>query len=868
MTESMTSETMGKVLIEDNPQGISVEALSMTGETIGKVTIEDDRTGMSVETLKRAFADQLFYLQGKYESLATNDDYYMALAYTSRDRLLRRWLKTLKTYNEKDVKTVYYLSAEFLMGRHLGNSLINLGLLGRATQAVQECGLDIHDLLEQEPDPGLGNGGLGRLAACFLDSLATLELPAVGYGIRYEFGIFTQAISEGWQVEIPDKWLRLGNPWEIVRPNEKVEVKFGGHTEIYHDEKGNPKVLWIPKERVMGLPYDTPVPGYNTVTVNTLRLWKAESSDDFNFQAFNSGDYDGAVASKMRSETISKVLYPNDNTPQGRQLRLQQQFFFVSCSLQDIIRHHLKANSGLDNLSDKAAIQLNDTHPAVSIAELMRLLLDEHGLEWDRAWRITQKTFAYTNHTLMPEALEKWTVSLFGDVLPRHLEIIYEINQRFLSDVKTWYPGDEGLLERLSLIEESGEKSVRMAHLACVGSHAINGVAALHTELLKQDVLKDFYKLWPEKFFNKTNGVTPRRWMLLSNPKLCSLINERLGSDYWLTHLDDLRKLEAFIDEPEFCDRWQQIKRSNKERLANYILLNNGIEVSTDSIFDVQVKRIHEYKRQHLAILHVITLYNRIKADPNAYVQSRTIIFGGKAAPGYFMAKLIIKLINAVAEVVNRDPDVRGRLKVVFINNFSASLGKLVYPAADLSEQVSTAGKEASGTGNMKFSMNGALTIGTLDGANIEIREEVGSENFFLFGLTAAQVYAIKAQGYNPRDYYHANPDLRVVIDRIASGYFSGGDPELFKPLIDSLMYHDDYLLFADYQDYIDCQDRVSLAYQDQAKWTRMSILNSARMGKFSSDRTIDEYAKEIWQVEPVAIELEDYSSASSGFQV
>ncbi len=827
---------------------------------VGQILVEDDRTGMSVETIKRAFADHLFYIQGKDESLATADDYYMALAYTIRDRLLRRWLQTMKTYQEKDVKTVYYLSAEFLMGRHLGNSLINLGIFDRAKQAIAESGLSLHDLLEQEPDPGLGNGGLGRLAACFLDSLATLELPAVGYGIRYEFGIFTQVISEGWQVEIPDKWLRLGNPWEIPRPSEQVEVKLGGHTEIYNDEKGNPKVRWIPETRLVGIPYDTPVPGYNTNTVNTLRLWKAESSDDFNFQAFNSGDYDGAVADKIRSETISKVLYPNDNTPQGRQLRLEQQFFFVSCSLQDIIRKHLRTHRSLDNLSDRAAIQLNDTHPAVSIAEMMRLLLDEHSLDWDKAWRITQRTFAYTNHTLMPEALEKWSIELFSRVLPRHLEIIYEINSRFLSDVHTWYPEDEEIIGRLSLIEEWPEKAVRMAHLACVGSHAINGVAALHTELLKKDVLRDFYKLWPEKFCNKTNGVTPRRWVLLCNPGLSELFTEKLGSDRWLTRMEELRKLEVFLNDPQFNQRWQQIKRQNKQHLADYIRHHNGIEVSPDSMFDVQVKRIHEYKRQHLAILHIISLYNRIKNNPDLSIAPRTFIFGGKAAPGYFMAKLIIKLINSVAEVVNRDPDVRGRLKVVFLKNFNASLAKSIYPAADLSEQISTAGKEASGTGNMKFAMNGALTIGTLDGANIEIREEVGPENFFLFGLTAEQVYEAKARGYNPMSYYESNPQLKAVIDRIASGYFSYGDHELFKPLVDSLMYRDDYLLFADYQHYIDCQDKVSETFLDQAHWTKMSILNSIRMGKFSSDRTIREYAQEIWQVQPVKVELEEYT--------
>lgn len=831
------------------------------------IQIEDDRTGTNIETLKRAFADNLFYLQGKYESLATQDDFYMALAYTLRDRLLSRWLKTLKTYLENDVKVVYYLSAEFLMGRHMGNSLINMHLYDRVRQAVEESGLNLDEILEHEPDPGLGNGGLGRLAACFLDSLATLEIPAVGCGIRYEFGIFTQAIRDGWQAEVPDKWLRFGNPWEIARPDQAVEVKFGGHTEMYHNEKGQFKVRWIPATRVIGIPYDTPVPGYDTNTVNPLRLWRAEASDDFNFDAFNAGNYDGAVAEKMRSETISKVLYPNDNTPQGKQLRLEQQFFFVSCSLQDIIRIHLMRHPDLHNLNDTAAIQLNDTHPAVAIAEMMRLLMDEHKMDWNTAWRVTQKTFSYTNHTLMPEALEKWPVSLFGYLLPRHLELIYEINHRFLEDVARWYPGDGDLLSRLSLIDESGEKYVRMANLACVGSHAINGVAALHTELLKQDTLQDFYKLWPEKFINKTNGVTPRRWILLCNPKLADLYSSKIG-DGWLKNLDELRQLEKYIDDPEFCEQWREIKLHNKRQLAEYIWEHNGIEVDPNSMFDIQVKRIHEYKRQLLDVLHIITLYNRIKQNPHIDIVPRTFIFGGKAAPGYFMAKLIIKLTNAVGDMVNNDPDVRGRLKVVFLANFNVSLGQRIYPAADLSEQISTAGKEASGTGNMKFAMNGSLTIGTLDGANIEIREEAGPENFFLFGLTAQEVANLKAKGYNPWDYYSKNGELKAVMDRIASGYFSHGDQELFKPLVDSLMHHDQYMLFADYQAYIDCQKEVAKAYRDRDKWTRMSILNALRMAKFSSDRTIKEYCDQIWDVQPVPIEMQEYSQENAALKI
>ncbi|NJN76770.1 MAG: glycogen/starch/alpha-glucan phosphorylase [Synechococcaceae cyanobacterium RL_1_2] len=760
----------------------------------------------------------------------------------------------------RNVKKVCYLSAEFLMGRHMGNSLINIGLYEQIKTAVEESGVDFDAMLEQEPDPGLGNGGLGRLAACFLDSLATLEIPAVGYGIRYEFGIFHQLIRNGWQVEIPDKWLRLGNVWEIARPEEAIEVKFGGHTETYHDGHRHDRVSWVPSSTVIAVPYDTPVPGYENNTVNTLRLWKSEASDEFDFDAFNSGQYDQAVGDKMSSETISKVLYPNDNTPQGRELRLKQQFFFVSASLQDIIRGHLKKYPNLDNLFESVAIQLNDTHPAVAIAEMMRLLLDEHGYSWDLAWDITQKTFAYTNHTLMPEALERWPVSFFQKLLPRHLEIVYHINHLFLEQIRAWFPGDEDFINRISIIEGFGDyQSIRMAHLACVGSHAINGVAALHTELLKQDTLKDFARISPDKFFNKTNGVTPRRWIKYSNQLLSELFTKKLGSTDWVKNLDELRKLESNLNDADFCKRWREIKHSNKARLAKYIKDHSNIDVDTNSIFDIQVKRIHEYKRQHLAVLGIIAMYNRIKCDPNADFVPRTFIFGGKSAPGYFMAKLIIKLINGVADVVNNDPDVRGRIKVVFIENFNVSLGQKVYPAADLSEQISTAGKEASGTGNMKFAMNGALTIGTLDGANIEIREEAGEENFFLFGLTAQEVNDRKNHGYNPMDYYHGNGELKTVIDYISNGHFSHGDREQFRPILDSLMNEDPYMLFADFQSYLDCQGKVSEAYRDQDKWTKMSILNSLRMAKFSSDRTIDEYCKEIWDVKPVPITVKSY---------
>lgn len=849
----------------DQLQGLPETAT--THRDLVQIRVEDDRTGTSVETLKRALADNLYYIQGKDEYFATPHDYYMALAHSIRDRLLQRRIRTAKTYADHESRVVYYLSAEFLMGRHLSNSLINMGLYERVQQALHESGLDLEELLEWEEEPGLGNGGLGRLAACFLDSLATLEIPAVGYGIRYEFGIFTQAMNNGWQVEIPDKWLGFGNPWEIARPDYRVEVSLGGRTEHYTDDLGRYRVRWVPWQTVLGIPHDMPVPGYGTTTVNTLRLWKAEASDDFNLQAFNAGDYFGAVANKMVSENISKVLYPSDDTIQGKELRLQQQYFFVSCSLQDIIRLHLRRHENLDHLHEKAAIQLNDTHPAVAIAELMRLLIDDHCYGWEHAWEITRKTFGYTNHTLLPEALERWPVSLFGRLLPRHLEIIFEINHRFLSEVQALFPDEPELLGRVSLIEEGDDKKVRMAHLACVGSHAINGVAALHTELLQRDVLKDFYRIWPEKFNNKTNGVTPRRWLLLSNPQLSQLITETVGPG-WVKNLDHLKGLEGSVEDPAFRERWRQIKLANKENLAAYIQEHNDITVNPHSIFDIQVKRIHEYKRQLLNALHIITLYNRIKRNPALDVVPRTFIFGGKAAPGYVMAKLIIKLINAVAAVVNNDPEVGDRLKVVFLADFSVSLGQRVYPAADLSEQISTAGKEASGTGNMKFAMNGALTIGTLDGANVEIREEVGPENFFLFGLTAEEVAHLKANHYNPWTYYETNPELKLILDQIASDCYSPGDAELFMPIVDALLHRDPFMLLADYQSYVECQELVDRVYRNADAWTRMSILNTARSGKFSSDRTILDYCREIWQVEPLPVEIEDYRQESAGLSL
>ncbi len=829
--------------------------------------IEDDRTGLGIETLRRAMADNLQYIQGRFQLGATANDLYMALAYTVRDRLLGRWLATQQTYLKPETRIVCYLSAEYLVGPHLGNNLINLGIYDIIKQAVEESGLNLAELLEQEEEPGLGNGGLGRLAACYMDSLSSLEVPAIGYGIRYEYGIFDQEIRDGWQVEITDKWLRYGNPWEIARSENAMKVKFGGYTEAYTDMHGLYQVRWVPHIVVLGIPYDTPITGYKVNTVNTMRLWKAEAPDSFDFRAFNQGDYYGAVSSKVTSENITKVLYPNDEQIQGKELRLQQQYFFVSCSLQDVIRVHLKAGNSLDTLHEKFAIQMNDTHPTISVAELMRLLLDEHGLVWDKAWEITQKTLSYTNHTLLPEALEKWSIELFGSLLPRHLEIVYEINSRFLNQLRIKFPGDLERMARMSIIDENGERYVRMAYLACVGSHAINGVAQLHSDLLKETTLHDFYELYPEKFKNITNGVTPRRWMVLNNVRLAKLITSKIGEG-WITHLDQLRQLEDFIEDPGFRHEWRNIKRAVKQDLAANILKRTGITINPDTLFDIQSKRIHEYKRQHLNVLHIVTLYNRIKQNPDIDLQARTFLFGGKAAPGYYMAKLIIKLINSVGEVVNSDPDVRDRLKVAFMPDYNVTNSQMVYPAADLSEQISTAGLEASGTGNMKFSMNGALTIGTLDGANIEIRQEAGAENFFLFGLTADEVLKVKAEGYNPASYYESNAELKGVIDLINSGHFSRGDTELFKPLTDKLMYQDPFLLFADYQAYIDCQDQVSAAYRDQEHWTRMSILNSARMGKFSSDRSIRDYCGDIWAAEPVTVEVEAYSQANAMLKI
>lgn len=803
-----------------------------------------------------SFTSHLIYSLAKDQYSATALDRYMSLALTVRDRLIERWISTQQRYYKKDAKRVYYLSAEFLMGRALANNLINLGLYDVARDAMKMLDLDIADLLEQEVDAGLGNGGLGRLAACFLDSLATLDIPAYGYGIRYEFGMFDQEIKDGWQVEKPDEWLRLGNPWEMPRPEYGVPVRFGGHVDEHSDDHGHLRVRWTGGEQVVGMAYDTPIAGYGCNTVNTMRLWRARASTDFDLRYFNEGDYEKAVLDKNRSETISKVLYPSDLKMFGKELRLKQQYFFVACSLHDLVRRHLVAYPNLDNFADKVAIQLNDTHPAIAIPELMRIFVDEHHLPWEKAWELTQASVGYTNHTLLSEALETWSVDLFQRLLPRHLTIIYEINRRFLRQVKSRFPYDEGRISRMSLIDEGSgafeSKRIRMAYLAVVGSHSVNGVAGLHTELLKADLLHDFHEMWPDRFNNKTNGVTPRRWLLAANPLLAEAITGRIG-DGWITHLDELAKLAAHADDPDLHKQLQGIKRQNKEQLARLIEAEHRLSIDRDSMFDVQVKRIHEYKRQLLNVLHVVALYLRIKKNPDLAMVPRTIIFGGKAAPAYVTAKVVIKLINSVAAVVNADPQVNGKMKVVFLANYRVSLAERIFPASDLSEQISTAGKEASGTGNMKFALNGSLTIGTLDGANIEIREEVGADNFFLFGLTSQQVQDLQRGGYRPRDFYEQNAELKAVLDLISSGFFEPEHPDVFRPLIQSLLDQDTYMLLADFQSYVDCQARVAEAFLDQKRWTRMAILNIAHMGKFSSDRTIREYAEGIWRVPPVA---------------
>jgi starch phosphorylase len=771
---------------------------------------------------------------------------------------MTRYLAGIEALAATPTRVVAYLSAEFLIGPQLGNNLLMLGMQEAASEALRRFGIaNLDEILEVEEEPGLGNGGLGRLAACFLESLASLEIPATGYGIRYEFGIFDQLIRDGWQVEITDKWLKSGWPWEIPHPDQACFVGFGGRTESYRDEHDNYRVRWIPAEHAIGIPHDVPVLGYRVNTCDRLRLWRADATESFDFYAFNIGDYYGAVEEKVGSETLSKVLYPNDGTDEGRRLRLKQQHFFVSCSLQDMIRNLDARRIPIQEFPDHWAVQLNDTHPAIAVAELMRLLLDDKHLNWEEAWDITSRSLAYTNHTLMPEALEKWGLKLFGSLLPRHLELIYEINRRFLQQVRFKYPGNEQILRQLSIIDEDGAKAVRMAHLATVASHHVNGVAALHSELVRTQLFKNFANLWPHKFTNVTNGVTPRRWMALANPELSKLLTTALG-DGWVKDLDQLRGLEGLVDDSSFLESWESTKLSVKRQLSNYIHRHNGVLVDPASLFDVQVKRIHEYKRQHLNALQVIAQYLRIKHGLADGMAPRTVIFGGKAAPGYYMAKLIIRFLNGIAETINADPDMHGRLRVVFLADYNVKLGERVYPASDLSEQISTAGLEASGTGNMKFAMNGALTIGTLDGANVEIREQVGEENFFLFGKTTKEIEALR-HDYRPWELIHSHPDLVEVLKLIEQGHFSNGDGELFKPLLQNLTGHDPFFVLADFADYLRAQDAVNRAWADRNRWNKMSLLNTARMGYFSSDRSIREYAKRIWQADefPVTITCE-----------
>ncbi|MCU0530243.1 MAG: glycogen/starch/alpha-glucan phosphorylase [Cyanobium sp. Prado107] len=814
------------------------------------------RSGLTASDVFDGMTEHLFYTLGKLAPTASRHDLYMALSYAVRDRLMTRYLAGLEALRKTPTRVVAYLSAEFLIGPQLGNNLLMLGIQEAAAEALKGFGIqNLGEILDVEEEPGLGNGGLGRLAACFLESLASLEIPATGYGIRYEFGIFDQLIRDGWQVEITDKWLKGGWPWELPQPDQACFVGFGGRTETYRDEGDVLRSRWIPDEHAIGVPHDVPVLGYRVNTCDRLRLWRADATETFDFYAFNIGDYYGAVEEKVGSETLSKVLYPNDGTDEGRRLRLKQQHFFVSCSLQDMIRSLDARGIPVQDFPDHWAVQLNDTHPSIAVAELMRLLLDEKLLVWDEAWAITTASLAYTNHTLLPEALEKWGVDLFGALLPRHLEIIFEINRRFLQQVRVRHPGDEGVLRRVSIIDEEGARAVRMANLATIGSHHVNGVAALHSDLVRRDLFADFAALWPEKFTNVTNGVTPRRWLALANPRLSGLISDTIG-DGWVKDLEQLRRLEAHADDDGFLERWGETKLAVKTQLSHYIRSHTGVSVDPASLFDVQVKRIHEYKRQHLNALQIVAHYLRIKSGQGDDLPPRTVIFGGKAAPGYYMAKLIIRFINGIADTVNADPDMNGRLRVIFLPDYSVKLGEKVYPAADLSEQISTAGKEASGTGNMKFAMNGALTIGTLDGANVEIREQVGEENFFLFGLTTEEIAALRAEGYRPWERIGSIPELGEVLRLVEQGHFSEGDGDLFRPLLQNLTGQDPYFVLADFQDYQRAQDDVNQAWSDRRRWNRMAVLNTARTGFFSSDRSIREYAERIWGAQPYPVTI------------
>ncbi|MGB7218935.1 MAG: glycogen/starch/alpha-glucan phosphorylase [Vicinamibacterales bacterium] len=822
----------------------------MSSRNDGNRPFEHDKLGQDRTSLRRSLANHLIFSLGKNPETATTRDWFATTAYVVRERLVERWMETTQRCYRTDAKRVYYLSLEFLTGRLLSNSLLNMGFHQDCREALSDLELDIDKVSDLEPDAALGNGGLGRLAACFLDSMATLSLPGYGYGIRYEYGMFRQRIEHGYQVEHPDNWLRYGNPWEFARPEVLYPVKFGGHVQQAADEHGRLRFHWVGTEDVMAMAYDTPVPGYGTPTVNHMRLWSAKASRDFNLKYFNEGNYIKAVEQRNESENLSKVLYPDDTTQMGRGLRLKQQYFFVCASLQDILRRFTTHHSSLDALPDKVAIQLNDTHPSIAIAELMRLLLDAHRLTWDRAWDITRRTFSYTNHTLMPEALETWPIALFEQILPRHLQIIYEINRRFLEDVRQRFPNDGDLARRVSIVDEAGGRRLRMAHLATIGSHHVNGVAEIHTALMKRTIFADFDRLFPDRIVNITNGITPRRWLHHANPDLSAAISERIGTG-WVRDLSALATLAPLAEDAGFRRRVRDVKLAQKTRLAAIIRTRVAIAVDPTSMFDVHVKRMHEYKRQLLNVLHVVTRYNRLCDGQD--LLPRTVVFSGKAAPGYGMAKLVIKLIHGVADVVNRDPKTSDRLKVVFFPDYSVTTAEQIIPAADLSEQISTAGTEASGTGNMKLSLNGALTIGTLDGANIEIKNAVGEDNIFIFGLTAREVEARRAAGYNPWDLYHSDAELRRALDMIGGGQFSNDAPDRFRPIIDALTTNGDYfLLLADYASYVACQERVDALYRDPDEWARRAILNIAGMGRFSSDRAVLEYARTIWNITPV----------------
>ncbi len=811
------------------------------------VTLRSRRVGLSKEDIQTSFLEHLFFGSGHLPQAATMQDIYFALSLTIRDRVFKEFLTTTRKITDRDARVVAYLSAEYLPGPHLAKNILGLGVIEQTRAAMQELGIDLDTVIAQEEEPGLGNGGLGRLASCYLDSMATLGIPSIAYGIRYEFGIFDQVIEHGWQVEYTDDWLHNGNPWEVERPEIVHKVGYGGRTYHSIDRKGRHKVEWVPDTEMIGTAYDTPILGYSGNGI-VMRLWKAGARNSFDFAAYNLGEYHRAVDDKIRSENITKVLYPNDQELAGKELRLKQQYFFVTCALQDLLRLHRRQGRSLENLDEKFAIQLNDTHPAIAIAEWMRLLVDVHGMEWGKAWNITRNTFAYTNHTLLPEALEKWGVHLFERVLPRHMEIIYEINHQFIQELREKHGCSDERIARMSLIDDHGERSVRMAHLATIGSRMVNGVSALHSRLLRDHVFNDFSALWPEKYVNVTNGISSRRFLAVSNPGLANLITGRIG-DAWLLDLDALRGLEPLADDLAFQKEWRAVKLKNKERLARVIEEKTGVVVPPNMLFDIQVKRIHEYKRQLLMVLHIITAYLRHKKGEAEEMAPTVFIFSGKAAPGYFKAKLIIKLINSVADMVNSDRDLHEKMKVVFLPDFNVKNAQNIYPAADLSEQISMAGMEASGTGNMKFCLNGAITIGTLDGANVEIREEVGEENFFLFGHTTEEVQAVKAKGYRPRDLYENDRELQTVLDLLVSKKLTHGDTELFRPILDDLLQQDKFLVLADYRAYLGCQEEVHLAWRDQAVWTRRSILNAARMGKFSSDRSVQEYADLIWKV-------------------